>query len=267
MKEEEKVVKTPRKKTTKVPAEEKKTKVVKETKTKNSTTKKSTTKKNTVPKSEIKKSVAKKSTKAKVVEEVKKEVPKTKSVKVTKEVVKETKPVKKTTKTAAKKPAVSKKKEKEVTPKTEPTGIKPEDDKVVNATVDQELIKARTIRQTIEVIVLSLLFFIILLLLLNKTFVRTNYSNDKISIDIPRFMYYVSDENNTITLKTLRKSENVREFFDEYLEELVYYNCSETGYYDDETKTFIKSITVEKNFAFKTVKIEYSTKVLSEICS
>lgn len=256
MNEEEKVVKTSSKKTTKkVPAKKTTTKSVKETKDKVvKETKKETVKK--VATTKTSKTNAKATKTTKVASEAKKAPAKKTTTTKTKE------------KTPAKKATTKKTTVKKVEPKVVEKKIEVEDEKVINATVDQELIQARAKRQIIETIILLGLFVILLLLLFNKSFIKTSYTNDNMSINIPRFMYYVGDNGSTVTFKTLRKSTNVREYFDETLEGFVYYDCSETGYYDEQTNTFIKSITVDKNWlGIKTVKIEYTTKVLSEICS
>lgn len=191
-----------------------------------------------------------------------KKVPKTSTVKAKKEkdeLKEEVKPKKK---------APTQKKKTPSKPKADTKLTNVEEENVINAKVDDELIKARALRQNIEIIVLSILFLIALLLLLNKSFIKTSYKTDKVEVDLPRFLYYVTDANDQVVFKTIRKTKNVEDFFDEYLEtKFIYYDCKEKGYYNEETNTFIESITVEKSFAIKTVTIKYSTKPITEICS
>lgn len=118
------------------------------------------------------------------------------------------------------------------------------------------------------VLVLTLLFF---LLLINKTFFRTEYQNHKFKIKIPAFAYFVKDDGSEVTLITLRKSKNVRRYFDEYLSNLDnydYYSCSDgkTLYYNEKNNNVIYSITVDKKFALKTIKIKYDIKDSKEVC-
>ena len=114
-------------------------------------------------------------------------------------------------------------------------------------------------------------FLVLLLLISNKTFFKTSYDNGKIKIDIPAFLYFVNDKDNVITFKTLRKSEYIKEYFDEYLSNLNnydYYVCGQgkSVYYNEKTNVVIYDIVVRKNIALKTIKINYDIKDPGKVC-
>ena len=107
------------------------------------------------------------------------------------------------------------------------------------------------------------------MLLCNKTFLKTNYKTDVLNVSLPRFSYYVKDKDNTVKFVTLRKSENLKEYYNEYLEGFIFYSCAEgnnTFYYNEETKTLIKDIKVEKKFAVKTIVVHYDARTPEEVC-
>lgn len=131
----------------------------------------------------------------------------------------------------------------------------------------EELIEAREKRQIIETTILVILAIFVLILLCNKTFFKNQYENSSMYIELPKFTYFMKDENNEVTLKTIRKSAFLREYFDEYLSTLDYYSCDgRVIYYDKKNKTSIFDIEVKKNFAIKTITIKYSDKGLEDLC-
>ena len=124
-------------------------------------------------------------------------------------------------------------------------------------------------RYILEAIIIGILLLFVLLLLCNKTFLKTTYKTDNINVSIPMFSYYVKDKDNTVKFYTLRKSANLKEYFNEYLEGFIFYSCAEgnnTFYYKEDTKTLIKDIKVEKKFAIKTVEIIYDSRTPEEVC-
>ncbi len=116
-------------------------------------------------------------------------------------------------------------------------------------------------------IVLVVVSIILLLLISNRTFFKENYKTDKINIKIPLMMFFTKDDGNEIVLKTLRKTAYVKDFFDDRLMNMTRYSCDGYSfYYDDITETAIYNITVDKNFAIKTVKIEYAKGDANCLC-
>jgi len=218
-------------------------------------------KKTTVKKTTVKPAVKKENVEAK---EVKKEEVKP-TVKEEKKV-----PVKKTTvKKTTVKPAV---KNGEVENKEVKVEIK-EQKVVTSATpknkISKELFEIRKKRYIIETIIVAVVFLVALLFLCNETFLKTSYKAGGVNVSIPRFSYFVSDKVNTVKLLTLRKSDYLKEYYNEYLEGFIFYSCAEgnnTFYYNEETKTLIKEITVEKKFAIKTIKITYDRRTPEEVC-
>lgn len=121
------------------------------------------------------------------------------------------------------------------------------------------------------ILLISIITIIFLVFLANKTFFRTEYRNKKLKLEIPVFMYFVSDKDGVVTFKTLRKSQNVRKYFDEYLSNLDnfdYYVCNngKSFYYDDQNDFVIYDIEVKKNIAIKTIKVKYDVKSNSRVC-
>jgi len=124
-------------------------------------------------------------------------------------------------------------------------------------------------RKVVFIALLSFVTVVFLLFLANKTFFRTEYNKNRLKIELPIFMYFISDKDNEVKLVTLRKSENLKEYYSEYLEGFTFYSCAEgetTFYYNEKTNTLIKEIKVEKNFALKTVSIIYDTRTPEEVC-
>lgn len=247
---------------------------------------KKTTKTTTPKKSTTKTASTKKVTEKK--ETTKKAEPKTETVKA----------VKKTTKSAPKKTVAKKETEKKVAPKKEETKVakktttrkaepKKEEkivepvkeevkvEKVITKEIKEEKISKKELREIrkkryiIEGIIIAVVAIIGLILLCNKTFLSINYKTDKINISIPRFSYFISDTENEVKFATLRKSEYLKEYYNEYLEGFVFYSCAEgtnTFYYNEQTKTLIKEIEIEKKFALKIVEIEYDARTPEEFC-
>ncbi len=127
----------------------------------------------------------------------------------------------------------------------------------------------------IEGIILFVVLVLAFLVLCNKTFIHTKYENKvgpaHISINIPRFTYFVSDKDGVITLKTLGKTKFLREFFDEELNDsevydLYYCDSEEPYYYNNVGKFFVTKVEVTKKVAVKTIKIHYSTEDYNTFC-
>lgn len=217
-----------------------KKKTTKKVETKGKTTTKSNaTKKTTVKKVSTKKTVEKKpTTKPKKVEK-KEEVKIISEPKITKEESK----VEKETKTVTK------------------------DNKP--AKVSKELLAIRRKRHIIEAVIIIVLVIIALIVLFNRTFLKTSYSNDNITVSVPRFSYFVSDSNNKVKLVTLRKASYLSDYYNEYLEGFTFYSCGEgtnTFYYNEGTHSLIKEIKIESNFGIKTIEITYETRSPEEVC-
>lgn len=237
---------------------------------------KKTTKATTPKKSTTKTASTKKVTEKK--ETTKKAAPKKETVK------EEVKVVKKTTKvvpkkTVSKKETVKKEPVKKVEQKAvkivEPVKEEVKVEKIITKEIKEEKVSKKELkairkkRYIIEGIIIAVIVIIGLILLCNRTFLSINYKTDNINISIPRFSYFVSDEDNEVRFVTLRKSEYLKEYYNEYLEGFVFYNCKEgesTFYYNEKTKTLIKEIEVEKKFAIKIVEIEYDTRTPEEYC-
>lgn len=120
----------------------------------------------------------------------------------------------------------------------------------------------------VEIIIACVLVLIVFFVMCNKTFLKTEYvakvDNSNIKIELPRFTFFIGKDDEKIVFKTLRKSENTRAFFDDFLEsgrfDVYYCGDSETPYYyEREGKYFISTIDVEKKFVVKTVTVNYST--------
>ena len=123
------------------------------------------------------------------------------------------------------------------------------------------------------ILVLLAIFSIIIVLYLfsNKTFLKKKYINNDIQLDIPMFTYFISDNNNEVTFKTLKKEKYIKEFFDEYLSNLDnydYYVCKNGNsfYYNENTKTVIKKVDIKKSFILKTIKIKYEKNNIESLC-
>ena len=127
----------------------------------------------------------------------------------------------------------------------------------------------------IEGIILFVVLVLSFFVLSNKTFIHTKYENkigsSKISVNIPRFTYFISDKDGIITLKTLSKTKFVKEFFDEELNnseiyDLYYCDLENPYYYNNAGNFFITNIEVKKSIAIKTIKIYYSTEDYNTFC-
>ena len=148
--------------------------------------------------------------------------------------------------------------------KTEEVAVEPKKRKRRNKKVEGYKRRNALVEVIIVCIILVALFFVAC----NKTFLKTNYTKEigssKISIDLPRFTYYVGTDDEKIVFKTLRKSQYTRRFFENYLETGPFdvYYCGDTTepyYYNEEGKYFILGIDVTKKFAVKTITVRYST--------
>lgn len=127
----------------------------------------------------------------------------------------------------------------------------------------------------IEGIILFIVLMCSFYILCNRTFLHTKYEykigSSNISVNIPRFTYFISDKDGIITLKTLSKTKFVKEYFDEELNDseiydLYYCDLDMPYYYNNIGKYFITKIEVKKNIAIKTIKIYYSTEDYNTFC-
>lgn len=162
---------------------------------------------------------------------------------------------------------------KEVEVKEEPKVV--ETEKKVVTKVSEEKISSKELkairkkRHIIEAIIIGILAIIVIILLSNRTFLSLKYKTDDVEVSIPRFSYFVSDKDNKVKLMTLRKSDYLKEYYNEYLEGFTFYSCAEgknTFYYNENTKTLIEEIKVEKSFAVKTIEISYDTRTPEAVC-
>ena len=224
--------------------------------------------KTTAPK---KKTTTKKTTKSSISKPAKKA---TTTKKVTEKKVTEKKAEAKPVKKVTKKQEVKKQE-----PKKEIPAVKKEEVLEKKETVvitekakkgpSEEILEIRKRRHIIEAVIIVVLLLIAIMLLSNRTFLKTSYKNDNIDITIPRFSYFVKDKDNKVKLVTLRKSKYLKEYYNEYLEGFIFYSCAEgekTFYYNENTRSLIKEIKVEKKFAIKTVEITYDTRSPEEVC-
>lgn len=125
---------------------------------------------------------------------------------------------------------------------------------------NEKVYKARKIRYGIEIGVFVIFSIIMLVLLCNRTFFKEEYETSKIRINIPLLMFFEKDTGTQVTLKTLRKTKYVEDFFETQLNKLRVLKCDSTGkilYYDENTGTAIYDIKVEKDGIVKTVTIDY----------
>lgn len=132
--------------------------------------------------------------------------------------------------------------------------------------------------RTLILLIILIITIVLLVFLANKTFFRTYYStkiNDReVKIEIPRFNYFVSDKDKKISLKTLRKSENTKAYYENYIESDVFlsYTChlddntDKYVYYNKLYNYFLYDIEVTKKFVVKTVQMKYSILNENEIC-
>lgn len=138
----------------------------------------------------------------------------------------------------------------------------------------EEIVKKDKIEKYGNTIIVSLLLaisIVFLIFLSNKSFFRNTYKNGDLVLKLPLFMYFVSDDGNTVKFKTLRKSEYIKQYFDEYLSNLEnfdYYACNDGRqiYYNSDNKNAIYSIDVEKNFALKTITVKYDIVEENTLC-
>jgi hypothetical protein len=141
-------------------------------------------------------------------------------------------------------------------------------EKPTKAFIDKEkAYRTQRIKSILELTVVLIMCLFMMLLLCNRTFFRDEYRTSKIAINIPYMMYFKKDDGKEIVMKTLRKSQYVKDFFDGELDKLTRYNCGTNSfYYIDETNTAIYRIDIEKNFAIKTVRIKYTQGEADCLC-
>ena len=136
----------------------------------------------------------------------------------------------------------------------------------------KEAVKARKFFYALETIAIIVIAFLMIVLLLNKTFFKEEYvnstKNGDFKIEIPLLYYFVSDEDNVVTFKTLRKSTYDEEFRDKYLNSLTKYDCKNESFcYDENYNLAIYKYTVTKGIAIKTIKISYDIFDIKDVCN
>ena len=121
-------------------------------------------------------------------------------------------------------------------------------------------VKNKIALRRLEIIVVVILSIFMLILLCNRTFFRDKYKSSKITLNIPTMMFFIKDDGNELVMKTLRKSDYVKEFFAGELQNLTRYNCDGYSfYYIDESNTAIYTdILVTKKGIVKTVTVNYA---------
>lgn len=140
--------------------------------------------------------------------------------------------------------------------------------KVITETTNKQINKKNRVCTIAIVTALSILF---LFFLFNKTFFRSEYKIKNIAMDIPYFMIFAGDKDGVLTLKTWRNYENIKAYFDEYLENLEnfdFYNCNDgrTLYFDEEKELAIYDIDIDRNFFIKTITINYEIVSSDRVC-
>lgn len=119
----------------------------------------------------------------------------------------------------------------------------------------------------IEIVIVIILLVFLSFLLCNRTFFRNQYKTSKISLDVPFFSFFVKDDGKTLEFKTLRKTQYVKKYFEDYLSTFTRYNCKRgIFYYAEDTNTIIYDIEVEKGFAVKTITVKYDNKNPDLVC-
>lgn len=128
-----------------------------------------------------------------------------------------------------------------------------------NKKKDEDIIRQEIFKRRFIIGFAIVAGIILLIFFCNRTFFKHNYKTSKIDLDIPRLMFFIKDDGNQIVFKTYRKSEYVRNFFDNQLNNYPYYQCPGGNFfYDEINQTAIYSIDVEKGFAMKTVTVNYA---------
>ena len=120
-----------------------------------------------------------------------------------------------------------------------------------------------------ELIVIFVFSVIMLILLCNRTFFRNNYKTSKININLPLLMFFKEDTGNKLVLRTLRKTQYIEGYFNDYLKEnTTKYNCNGYSfYYDDKNRYAIYDINIRKDFIVKTVTIYYASGDANCLCN
>ena len=124
-------------------------------------------------------------------------------------------------------------------------------------------------KNVIQITILVIFMIILLILLCNRTFFRNEYKTSKLKLEIPMLMFYINDDGEELTMKTLRKSDYVKSFFDGELGTMTRYNC-EGGYsfyYSTESNAAIYSIDVTKKNIVKTIKVRYANGDADCLCN
>ena len=132
---------------------------------------------------------------------------------------------------------------------------------------ESELLRQMSLKKTLGLSLVVVFSIIMLVFFCNRTFFKNKYKTSKIDIDIPLLMFFMKDDGNEIQFKTYRKSQYVKDYFNNHLNNLSIYKCQDYDFfYDDLNKTAIYSIDVEKGFALKTVTIKYASGNADCLC-
>lgn len=107
-------------------------------------------------------------------------------------------------------------------------------------------LRTKSRKKSIKIIfllsMLVIILFIFLLLLLNQTFFKSRYNSeflDNVSIPIPRFSYYRKTGGQYVSVfKTLRSTDEIDVFIDNYLSSLEKMNCNGDLYYYNQKRDF-----------------------------
>lgn len=114
-----------------------------------------------------------------------------------------------------------------------------------------------------SIVFLIIIIFLIIFGLINKTFFSEKYIvlnevNNVVYLPIPKFSFFLNEENNEIKLYTLEKEDTINKFINNYLKDLE--SCYDNKYYYD----FNRHISI-KNYSYDNniINIKY---VSDNIC-
>ncbi len=132
---------------------------------------------------------------------------------------------------------------------------------------EEESIRILSLKKTLLVSFIVIFSIIMLVFMCNRTFFKTNYRTSKLDIDIPRLLFFIKDDGNQLVFKTYRKSQYVKDFFANHLNNFTLYRCGKFDfYYDDLKGVAYYSIDVKKGIALKTVTINYAVGNADCLC-
>ena len=82
---------------------------------------------------------------------------------------------------------------------------------------EEESLRILSLKKTLLISVIVVFSIIMLVFMCNRTFFKTNYRTSKLDIDIPRLLFFIKDDGNQLVFKTYRKSQYVKDFFANHL--------------------------------------------------